>query len=310
MTTTQHFQKIGFIGLGAMGYPMATCLLQAGFDVTVYDIQYDLMQTLHIKHGAKIARNVQELAKEQDVIITMLQTSEQVRNVCLGENGIYLNAKSNTIHIDTSSIDIKTTCELHENAKAVEIRSLDAPVSGGILGAANGQLAFAVGGNESTLQEVMPILNVMAKRIVYVGMAGNGQAAKICNNMILGITMIAVSDAFLLGQKLGLSPKSFFEFAANASGQCWSMTSYCPVPGVIENVPSNDHYKPGFTAQLMLKDLHLSQQAAESVNFQTVLGKQAEMLYQTFVNQHEESIDFSGIITMLNDYESGKRDND
>lgn len=297
--TTQNTQKIGFIGLGAMGYPMATRLLQAGFEVTVYDVRHEPMQTLHTEYGAQMAHSIPELAHEQDIIITMLQTGEQVKKICLGDDGIYLNAKTNAIHIDTSSIDIETTRELHKSAEQARIRSLDAPVSGGIAGAASGQLTFAVGGDEATLQEVMPVLNAMAKRIVHTGGPGNGQAAKICNNMILGISMIAVSEAFTLGKKLGLSPEKFFEFAANASGQCWSMTSYCPVPDVIENVPSNNHYKPGFAAQLMLKDLHLSQQAADSANFHTILGKKAEELYQAFVNQHEEPIDFSGIITML-----------
>jgi 3-hydroxyisobutyrate dehydrogenase len=297
--TTQHSIKIGFIGLGAMGYPMATRLLQAGFDVTVYDVRHEPMEKLHHEHGAKMAHSLQELAGKQDVIITMLQTGEQVRKICLGEHGIYLNTKPNAIHIDTSSIDIETTRELHESAVLSETRSLDAPVSGGIAGATNGQLTFAVGGDEATLQEVMPVLNAMAKRVVHVGGPGNGQAAKICNNMILGISMIAISEAFTLGQQLGLTPEKFFEFAANASGQCWSMTSYCPVPGIIENVPSNNHYKPGFAAQLMLKDLHLSQQAAQSINFETILGKKAEELYQAFVDQQKEPIDFSGIIKMM-----------
>ncbi len=291
--------KIGFIGLGSMGYPMAQRLLQAGFEVTVYDVRREPVEQLHQEYSAKKAYSIQELAQDQDVIITMLQTGEQVRKICLGEHGIYLNSKPGVIHIDTSSIDIETTRELHERAELSETRSLDAPVSGGVVAAANGQLTFAVGGDEATLNDVMPIFNTLGKRIVHVGGPGNGQAAKICNNMILGISMIAVSEAFTLGKKLGLSPEKFFEFSANASGQCWSMTSYCPVSGLIENAPSNHHYKPGFAAQLMLKDLHLSQQAAESVNQKTILGQKAEELYQAFVEQNEEPIDFSGIIKMI-----------
>ncbi len=296
MTT---MQKIGFIGLGSMGYPMASRLLEAGYEVTVFDVRPEPMQKLHEKHGAKMATSIQDFSPNHDIIITMLQTGEQVKNICLGEQGIYLNAKKNAIHIDTSSIDIETTRELHQYAEKAGVRSLDAPVSGGIVGAGNGQLTFAVGGDETTLNDVLPILNVMGKRIVHTGGPGNGQAAKICNNMIFGISMIAVSEAFSLGEKLGLTPEKFFEFAAHASGQCWAMTSYCPVPGIVENTPANNHYTPGFAAQLMLKDLHLSQQAAASVQLKTLLGKKAEELYQAFVNQHEEPIDFSGIIKMI-----------
>jgi 3-hydroxyisobutyrate dehydrogenase len=296
-----QFQKmsIGFIGLGSMGYPMVSRLLQAGYDVTVFDVRTEPMEKLHKELGAKMAHSIQDFSTDHDVFITMLQTGEQVRNICMGEQGIYQHAKKNAIHIDTSSIDIKTTRELHQAAEAAHLRSLDAPVSGGIVGAGNGQLTFAVGGDESTLNDVLPILNVMGKRIVHTGGPGNGQAAKICNNMILGISMIAVSEAFSLGEKLGLSPENFFEFSANASGQCWAMTSYCPVPGIVENTPANNQYKPGFAAQLMLKDLHLSQQAAKSVNLQTSLGKKAEELYQVFVDQHDEPIDFSAIIKMI-----------
>lgn len=290
--------KIGFVGLGHMGSPMAACLLKAGFDVTVYDIRHESMEILH-QQGAKMADSLQELAKTQQVIITMLQTGDQVRKVCLGEHGMYLNAAPGTIHIDTSSIDVEASRELHESAEMAGVRSLDAPVSGGVPAAEKGQLAFAVGGDEETLSMVLPVLNAMAKRIVHVGGPGNGQAAKICNNMILGISMIAVSEAFTLGHKLGLEPKNFFEFASNASGQCWSMTHYSPVPGLVENVPSNNHYKPGFTAELMLKDLHLSQLAAASVDFKTLLGKKAEELYQIFVDKHEDPIDFSAIIKMM-----------
>lgn len=297
--TENNIKKIGFVGLGHMGYPMAKRLLQAEYDVTVYDICREPCHQLREEAGAKVAHSIQELAQDKNVIITMLQTAAQVRKVCLGEHGIYLNATEGCIHIDTSSIDVETTRELHESAEMAEMQSLDAPVSGGIVAAGNGQLTFAVGGDERILNYVMPILQVMGKRIVHAGGPGNGQAAKICNNMILGISMIAVAEAFTLGQKLGLAPEKFFEFSSNASGQCWAMTSYCPVPGLVENTPANNHYKPGFTAQLMLKDLHLSQQAAASVELKTILGKKAEELYQHFVEQHKEPIDFSGIIKMM-----------
>jgi len=297
-----RIKKIGFIGLGTMGYPMAFRLIQAGYEVTVYDIRSEPAAQLE-KEGAKHASSIADLAGEQSVIITMLQTGEQVKKVCLGETGIYLNAPHQSIHIDTSSIDVATTRELHERAETVGLQALDAPVSGGVSGAVNGTLSFAVGGNIETLAQVEPILNVLGKRIVHTGGAGNGQAAKICNNMLLAISMIGVSEAFSLAKKLGLSSEKFFEFSSHASGQCWSMTSYSPVPGLVENVPSNQNYKPGFTAALMLKDLHLSQEAAKSVNLDTTLGKAAEAIYQKFIEQQKEPIDFSAVIKMIENYQ-------
>lgn len=291
-------KKIGFIGLGSMGYPMALSLIHAGFDLTVYDVRDEPMNVLS-QEGAQKAASPQELAVNQDVIITMLQTGEQVRHVCLGEQGIYLNANPGTLHIDTSSIDVETCRELHASAEMAGLLSLDAPVSGGTTAASHAQLTFAVGGEELVLTHALPVLEAMGKRIVHTGGAGNGQAAKICNNMILGVSMIAVSEAFTLGKRLGLTPEKFFEFASNASGQCWSMTHYAPVPGLVPEAPSNHHYKPGFAAQLMLKDLHLSQLAAESVELKTPLGEHAEALYKTFVEKLEMPVDFSGIIKMI-----------
>lgn len=295
---THEIKKIGFVGLGSMGHPMALRLIQAGFEVTVKDIRREQEKNLQ-EQGAKVASSLPELAREQDVIITMLQTGEQVRAVCLGEHGLYLNAKENAVHIDASSIDLESSRELHESARMAKIRSLDAPVSGGVVGATNGQLTFAVGGDEETLEEVMTVFMTMGKRIVYVGGPGNGQLAKICNNMILGVSMIAVSEGFVLAEKLGLEADKFFEFSSHASGQCWSMTSYAPVPGLVDNVPANNHYKPGFSAQLMLKDLHLSQLAAKTAGLRTVMGHQAEAMYQQFVNHIDKLVDFSGIIKMV-----------
>lgn len=291
-------KNIGFIGLGSMGYPMALSLIHAGFNLTVYDVRDEPVDAL-CQEGAQKAVSPQALAANQDVIITMLQTGDQVRHVCLGEHGIYLNAAPGTLHIDTSSIDVETSRELHESAEMAGLLSLDAPVSGGVTAAANGQLTFAVGGEELVLTQALPVLEAMGKRMVHTGGPGNGQAAKICNNMILGISMIAISEAFTLGKRLGLSPEKFFEFASNASGQCWSMTHYAPVPGLVPEAPSNNHYKPGFAAQLMLKDLHLSQLAAESVELKTPLGEHAEALYKAFVERLDMPVDFSGIIKML-----------
>lgn len=299
MSQNTPIKNIGFIGLGNMGAPMASRLIQAGFTVTVYDVRPEPMNILH-EQGAIIAQSVKQLAQHQDIIITMLQTGEQVKTICLGEAGIYQHAKPNTIHIDTSSIDVETSRLLHAQAEIHHILSLDAPVSGGIAGASKGQLTFAVGGDAATLAIARPVLDAMAKRIVYAGGPGNGQVAKICNNMILGISMIAVSEAFILAEKLGLSPEKFLEFSSNASGQCWVMTNYSPIPGLVDNVPANDGYKPGFTANLMLKDLQLSQQAAESVEMKTTLGATATQMYKDFLAQHQKNsaIDFSGILAI------------
>lgn len=290
--------KIGFIGLGHMGQPMAKNLLKAGFQVTVYDVVPAAVQAL-INEGAQSAHSIAELASQSDVIITMLQNGKQVSEVCISKDGIFSHAKKDTLYIDSSSIEINTTRELHMLAKTHGIAMIDAPVSGGVGGAAAGSLTFMVGGEEQYYLRALPILEKMGKKIVHAGQAGNGQAAKICNNLILGISMIAVSEGFALGEKLGLDPKKFFEISSNASGQCWSMTSYCPVPDVIEKSPANNHYQPGFMAKMMLKDLRLGQHAAESVNANIPLGTEAAALYSMFVNQGFGDMDFSGIINMI-----------
>lgn len=290
--------KIAFIGLGHMGHPMTKSLLKAGLDVTVFDLSQAAIQSL-TAHGATPADTQVEAVQNADVIITMLQSSQQVKDVCLGANGIFAHAKPNVLYIDSSSIDITTTRQLHKAAEIAEIAMLDAPVSGGVAGAAAGTLTFMVGGTEENFKRGMSIFEKMGKKIVHAGHAGNGQAAKICNNLILGISMIGVSEAFILGQKLGLDPKNLFEISSNASGQCWSMTSYCPVPGLVEKAPSNNDYKPGFAANMMLKDLHLGQHAAESVSAAIPLGAVAAELYTLFVNQGHGEMDFSGIIKIF-----------
>lgn len=286
--------KISFIGLGHMGNPMAKNLVKAGFDVSVYDVVADAVTAL-VAAGAKAVSSLKDAAKDADVIITMLQTSEQVKKVCLGTEGLFAHAKKDSLYIDSSSIDITATRELH----ALNAHMLDAPVSGGVSGAAAGTLTIMVGGTEENFSRAQPILEKLGKKIIYAGAAGSGQAAKICNNLILGISMIAVSEGFNLGAKLGLDPKKFFEISSNASGQCWSMTSYCPVPGLVETAPSNNDYKPGFTAKMMLKDLRLGQHAAESVGASIPLGAEAAELYALLVNQSQEEIDFSGIIRLI-----------
>lgn len=290
--------QIGFVGLGHMGNPMAHNLLKAGFRVKVFDLSAAAVAAL-TAHGAEQAHSLKEVAQDADVVITMLQSGKQVRDVCLQPEGLFKAMKKNALYIDSSSIEITVSRELHGVAAQQGIAMLDAPVSGGVAGAAAGTLTLMVGGSEEHFQRAKPIFEKLGKKIVHAGAAGNGQAAKICNNLILGISMIAVSEGFTLGKKLGLDPKQFFEISSNASGQCWSMTSYCPVPGLVEKAPSNNDYKAGFTANMMLKDLRLGLHAAESVNAAIPLGAEAAELYTMFANQGNGEMDFSGIIKML-----------
>lgn len=291
--------KIGFVGLGHMGNPMAINLVKAGFNVKVYDVSTTAVKAL-VAEGATAATSLIDVAKEADVLITMLQTGEQVKEVCLKKEGLFENSKPEVLYIDSSSIEISTTRELHAEAQLLGVSMIDAPVSGGVAGAAAASLTFMVGGDEKNFDRAKPILEKMGKKIIHAGKSGNGQAAKICNNLILGISMIAVSEAFTLAQKLELDPKKFFEISSNASGQCWAMTSYAPVPGLVEKAPSNNDYKPGFMSKMMLKDLRLGLHAAESVNATITLGAVATELYSLFVSQGNGEIDFSGIIKMLN----------
>lgn len=292
--------KIGFIGLGKMGAPMVHNLLKAGMDVTVYDVVPDAVQAM-TENGASAAATVAEAAEGMDVVFTMVQTGKQVSEICHGDNGIFRHLPRASLYIDCSSIDVVTTKALHEEAERIGLAMLDAPVSGGVAGAEAGTLTIMVGGNEVIFDRAKPLLEKMGKAIIYAGRSGSGQAAKICNNMLLGISMIGVSEAFVLAKKLGLEQKKFFEISSHASGQCWSMTSYCPVPGILDNVPSSHHYQPGFMAKMMLKDLRLAQHAAETANTSVPLGALSAELYELFVSNGNGDVDFSGIIQMLGD---------
>lgn len=289
--------QIGFIGLGHMGHPMVVNLLKAGFTVHVYDINVDAANALKTE-GAHVAKTIAEASYDMDIVITMVQTGEQVKSICLND-GIFSHINTNALYIDSSTIDIASSQELHTLAKEKNIAMVDAPVSGGVAAAMAGTLTFMVGGNENDFQRAKPILAAMGKKIFHAGPSGCGQAAKICNNLILGISMIAVSEGFNLAKKLGLDQKNFFDISSNASGQCWSMTSYCPVPHIIENSPANHDYKPGFMAKMMLKDLNLSLSAAQKAHAATPLGEIATELYQIFVNAGHGDEDFSAIIKMI-----------
>lgn len=291
-------KTIGFIGLGHMGNPMVQNLLKNNYHVNVFDVVDQAIKPL-VAFGAISAKNPAETAQNADVIITMLQTGEQVKQCCLGDQGIFAHVKSDALFIDCSSIDVHTSRELHAAAISKNIAMCDAPVSGGVLAAQNATLTFMVGGDEKNFESAKNILTAMGKKIIYAGLAGSGAAAKICNNMLLGISMIGVCETFVLADKLGLDAQKLFEISSNASGQCWSLTNYCPWPNILPNVPSSHDYQPGFTAKMMLKDLHLSQDAASITHAHTPLGKHAMELYEQFVKSNTDEIDFSGIIQML-----------
>lgn len=289
---------IAFIGLGHMGSPMAHNVLKSGHSLRVFDIVPSVAAEM-AKEGAIACQSAVEASKEADVTITMVQTGQQVSALCLGEQGLFAHAKPNSLFIDCSSIDINTTRLLHEKAQAAGLSMVDAPVSGGVKGAAGASLTFMVGGTSENFERAKPILEAMGKKIVHAGDSGTGQAAKMCNNMLLGISMVGVCETFILAKRLGLEPKKLYEISSSASGQCWSLTTYPPVAGLVENVPAEHNFEPGFAAKMMLKDLLLSQNAAQSVGAATPLAAEATSLYQIFVNQGFADKDFSGIIEML-----------
>jgi 3-hydroxyisobutyrate dehydrogenase len=286
-------ERIAFIGLGNMGLPMASNLVKAGHAVQGFDV-VPAANEAAIKAGIKIAHSAAAAVKAADIVISMLPNGKLVLE--LYGSGILQEAAPGTLFIDSSTIDVASARGAHELAASAGMTSLDAPVSGGVGGAAAATLTFMAGGEESAFARAKPILELMGKKIVHCGGAGAGQAAKICNNMILGISMIAVGEAFVLGEKLGLSHQALFDVASTSSGQCWSLTTYCPVPGPVSTSPANNAYKPGFAAALMLKDLLLSQEAAASAGADTALGRHAADIYQDFVAAGQGGADFSGII--------------
>ena len=290
--------QIGFIGLGHMGLPMAQNLIKAGHPVCGYDVDAAALDKFSAAGGIAV-RSLDVVSMRVDVIITMLPAREVVREVYLGQGGVLASAAPGTLLVDCSTADVETARAVAAAAKVNELEMLDAPVSGGVAGAQAGALTFMVGGGDQAFERAKPVLEAMGKTIVHAGAGGSGQAAKICNNMILGISMIAVCEAFVLAEKLGLDPQKLFEISSQSSGQCWSMTSYCPLPGLVPNSPANHDYRPGFTAAMMLKDLRLAQDAARSTRAITPLGAGAAAVYQRFVEEGGGSTDFSGIIRFL-----------
>jgi len=294
--------RVGFIGLGNMGGPMAVNLVKAGHRVVGFDVMPDAV-TRFAGAGGATAKSAAEAAAAADVIVTMLPAGAHVREIYLGDkgqaSGLIAQAKPGTLLIDSSTIDVESARAVASAAQAKNLLMVDAPVSGGVGGAQGGTLTFMVGGSEEAFAKAKPYLESMGKTIVHAGGPGNGQAAKICNNMILGISMIGVSEAFVLGEKLGLDPQKLFDISSKSSGQCWSMTSYCPVPGPVPTSPANRDYAPGFTAAMMLKDLRLAQDAAKTAGAHTPLGADAAKVYAAYAEGGEAGRDFSGIIRYL-----------
>ena len=292
---------IGFIGLGNMGAPMAANLVRAGHQVIGFDLVPGAVEALATKGGQAVA-SAAEAAAAGDIVITMLPAGPQVRSVYLDEGGILASARRGALLIDCSTIDVETARAVAAAANGVGFDMLDAPVSGGVAGAEAASLTFMVGGEAETFARAQPVLAAMGRTIVHAGPAGNGQAAKICNNMILGVSMIAVCEAFSLAERLGLEAQTLFDISSKSSGQCWALTSYCPVPGPVPASPANRDYAPGFTAAMMLKDLRLAQQAAGATA--APLGATAANLYQMFVDEGAGVLDFSGIFRLISKRQS------
>jgi len=286
---------IAFIGLGNMGGPMAANLVKAGHKVVAFDLVAASRDQAKAD-GAAIAESSVSSVKGAEVVITMLPAGKHVLSVW---HEVVPAMGKGALIVDCSTIDVESSKEAHRLAAKHGVASVDAPVSGGTGGAKGATLTFMCGGEDKAFAAAKPALENMGKKIVHCGGAGAGQAAKICNNMILGISMIAVSEAFALAEKLGLSHQALFDVASTSSGQCWSLTTYCPVPGPVPTSPANNDYKPGFAAALMLKDLRLSQEAAKAAGALTPLGAHAESIYDAFDKAGQGGVDFSGIINAL-----------
>jgi 3-hydroxyisobutyrate dehydrogenase len=289
---------IGFIGLGNMGAPMAANLVKAGHEVSGFDIAAGRAEALAAK-GGRAAATAADAAAAGDIVITMLPAGADVRSAYLGDAGVLAHARKEALLIDCSTIDVETARAVAAAAAAARFDMLDAPVSGGVIGAETASLTFMVGGDSAAFERGRPLLAAMGRTIVHAGPAGNGQAAKICNNMILGVSMIAVCEAFSLAERLGLAAQTLFDISAKSSGQCWALTSYCPVPGPVPASPANRNYVAGFTAAMMLKDLRLAQQAAGASATATPLGAAAANLYQLFVDEGMGGLDFSGVYRFI-----------
>ena len=287
--------QIAFIGLGNMGGPMAANLVKAGHKVSGFDLVQGLLDQAR-SDGVTIAGSAAASVKDADVVITMLPAGKHVVSVW---SDVIPHVAKGALMIDCSTIDVESARQAHALAGKASLLSVDAPVSGGVGGAKAATLTFMAGGSQDAFDKAKSVLEGMGKRVVHCGDAGAGQAAKICNNMILGISMIGVAEAFVLAEKLGLSHQALFDVASTSSGQCWSLTSYCPVPGPVPASPANNNYKPGFASALMLKDLRLAQEAAAAAGATTPMGAAAAQIYGLHNAWGEGGTDFSGIIHLI-----------
>jgi 3-hydroxyisobutyrate dehydrogenase len=294
--------RIGFIGVGNMGGPMVRNLLKAGHGVTVFDLSAEAVERV-TRAGAKQAASPSEAVANAEIVITMLPAGPQVRAVYLGVGGNdpgLIGAVGRGVQlIDCSTIDVATARDVAAAAAKAGLDMLDAPVSGGVGGAEAGTLTFMVGGSKAGFARAQPVLAAMGRTIVHTGNSGNGQAAKICNNMILGISMLGVAEGFVLAERLGLDHQVLFDITSKSSGQCWAITNYCPVPGPVPASPANRNFQAGFTADMMLKDLRLAQDAAHQANAATPLGAEAQAMFTLFINRGQGGLDFSAIIRLI-----------
>lgn len=289
---------IAFLGLGHMGGPMAANLAKAGHRVSAFDLS-DAATLKAVDAGCAKAASVADAVKGAEIVITMLPAGAHVRTVYMNAGGVIAHSRKGALLIDSSTIDVESARTVSKAASEKGFSMLDAPVSGGVSGATLGTLTFMVGGDADAVARARPFLEKMGKNIFHAGAAGNGQAAKIANNMLLGVTMIATCEAFNLAEKLGLDAQTFFNISSTASGQSWAMTSYCPAPGPVPNAPSNRDYAPGFTAAMMLKDMRLAQEAAHAAKAATPLGAQAEALYALMEAAGKDNLDFSGVMKLI-----------
>ena len=289
---------IGFIGTGNMGYPMVRNLVKAGNKVTAFDRLQSALQSAAAAGGA-MASSQKEVVMDAEIVITMLPAGQHVRTVYGSDDGVIATASNGTLLIDCSTIDVESARAVAKEAAARGLDMLDAPVSGGVVGAEAGTLTFMVGGSAEVLERARPVLEAMGKNIVHAGASGSGQAAKLCNNMMLGISMIGTSEAFTMGQKLGLNPQTLFDIISTASGSCWALQNHLPIPGIVETAASNRGFRAGFAVAMMAKDLRLAQLAAKSVDASTPLGSTAAALYTSFEDSGNQDLDYSAIIKLI-----------
>jgi 3-hydroxyisobutyrate dehydrogenase len=289
--------KIAFIGLGNMGSGMAANLVKAGFDVSAFDLAGPALVTAK-SNGCKTFTSVRAAAADADAVVSMLPNGAIVKAVYEGD--VFGHTPVQALLLDCSTIDVATAQKVATDAAAAGYAMVDAPVSGGIAAANGGALTFMVGGTIDAFKRAEPILAAMGKAVIHAGTSGAGQAAKICNNMLLGASMIATCETFAMAEKLGLDLQTFYDISSKASGQNWSMTSYCPVPGIGPQSPADNNYQGGFAAALMLKDLKLAMDAAQAASADVPMGRRAAELYQAFVDAGSGGVDFSAIITTMN----------